>query len=124
MSRTNTNYDPFDPHSKPPAPANRTAAVQAQIDEVTNIMQQNITTVLDRGERLDTLQGKASQLERGASSFQTGSNRVRKAMWWRNMRMTALVALATVVLILIIVLPIVLSKNNNNQNNQNSGQQK
>ena len=36
----------------------RTAAIQAEIDNTVNIMQENIKKVAQRGERLDTLQDK------------------------------------------------------------------
>jgi hypothetical protein len=36
----------------------RTAAIQAEIDNTVNIMQQNIKKVAERGERLDSLQDK------------------------------------------------------------------
>lgn len=58
-------YDPYIPNS--PQPGNnagsttKTQRVQAQVDEVVNIMQDNIDKVMQRGERLDDLRGKTGK---------------------------------------------------------------
>ncbi|KAL7009644.1 Vesicle membrane receptor protein (v-SNARE) [Cystobasidiomycetes sp. EMM_F5] len=62
---------------------NRTAAIQAEIDQTVNIMQDNIKKVAERGERLDSLQDKTDTLAVSAQGFRRGANRVRKAMWWK-----------------------------------------
>jgi len=41
--------------------SNRTAAIQAEIDNTVNIMQDNIKKVAERGERLESLQDKTGQ---------------------------------------------------------------
>ncbi|KAF9002652.1 hypothetical protein BGZ52_009594, partial [Haplosporangium bisporale] len=46
---------PYDPHSGPSA---KTAQLQQQVNDVVGIMQQNIDSVRDRGEKLDSLQNK------------------------------------------------------------------
>ncbi|KAA1472598.1 hypothetical protein DENSPDRAFT_838919, partial [Dentipellis sp. KUC8613] len=63
-------YDPYLPRggssSNPPGAAApgasggnaKTAAIQAQIDDTVNIMRDNITKVVERQERLDSLQDK------------------------------------------------------------------
>jgi len=40
---------------------NKAQQVQQQVDEVVGIMQDNIQKVMDRGERLDTLQVKTGK---------------------------------------------------------------
>lgn len=55
-------YDPYIPNNnnnnKPPAGNQKAQRVQAQVDEVVGIMQENIDKVMQRGERLDDLRGK------------------------------------------------------------------
>ncbi|ORX77838.1 synaptobrevin, partial [Basidiobolus meristosporus CBS 931.73] len=77
--------------------------VQQQVDEVVNIMQDNVNRVMERGERLDTLNNKAEDLENGALQFRRGANRVRKNMWWKNFRLK-LIIIAIVVIILLVVI--------------------
>ncbi|EJT48958.1 v-SNARE [Trichosporon asahii var. asahii CBS 2479] len=64
-------------------------------------MHQNITKVAERGERLDNLQDKTAQ------GFRRGANRVRKQMWWKDMKMRVIIAIGIAVLIVVIVVPIV-----------------
>ncbi|OAV89669.1 vesicle-associated membrane protein 4 [Puccinia triticina 1-1 BBBD Race 1] len=104
-------YDPYIPGTgnNPPAPKGnqKTQAIQAQIDDTVGIMRDNITKVAERGERLDTLQDKTDNLAVSAQGFRRGANRVRKQMWWKDMKMRLLIALGIIVLLLIIIIPIV-----------------
>lgn len=49
-------------------------------------MQDNIKKVAERGERLESLQDKTDTLAVSAQGFRRGANRVRKAMWWKDVR--------------------------------------
>jgi len=103
----------------------KTAAIQQQIDDTVGIMRDNITKVAERGERLDSLQDKTDNLAVSAQSFRKGANRVRKRMWWQNMKWTLIVAFGIIVLLVIIIVPIVRTQggkddNNNNNNNNNT----
>lgn len=73
-------------------------------------MQQNIKKVAERGERLDSLQDKTDTLAVSAQGFRRGANRVRKAMWWKDMKMRLLIIAGIVILIIVIVVPIVVKK--------------
>ncbi|CAH7674575.1 vesicle-associated membrane protein 4 [Phakopsora pachyrhizi] len=70
-------------------------------------MRDNITKVAERGERLDALQDKTDNLAVSAQGFRRGANRVRKQMWWKDMKMRLLIGLGIVILLLIIIIPIV-----------------
>ena len=39
----------------------RTHSVQSQVDEVIDVMQENISKVIERGERLEDLQDKSGE---------------------------------------------------------------
>ncbi|KAI0317708.1 synaptobrevin-domain-containing protein, partial [Amylostereum chailletii] len=110
-------YDPYLPRggsaSNPSAPAGgsggnaKTAAIQAQIDDTVNIMRDNITKVTERQERLDSLQDKTDNLAVSAQGFRRNANRVRKNMWWKDMKMRIIIGVAIAVIIIIIVVSIV-----------------
>ncbi|EMD36544.1 hypothetical protein CERSUDRAFT_115577 [Gelatoporia subvermispora B] len=109
-------YDPYLPRggssSNPPggpgAPGNtRTAAIQQQIDDTVGIMRDNITKVAERGERLDQLQDKTDNLAVSAQGFRRGANRVRKNMWWKDMKMRIIIGVAIAIIIVIIVVSVV-----------------
>jgi len=107
-------YDPYIPAAGSQAAGgaqaggnNRTAALQAEIDSTVGIMRDNINKVSERGERLDSLQDKTDNLATSAQGFRRGANRVRKAMWWKDMKMRMCIIGAIVVIILIaIIVPI------------------
>ncbi|QRW07527.1 Synaptobrevin [Ceratobasidium sp. AG-Ba] len=110
-------YDPYlprggssaNPSGEPGRPAGnaKTAAIQQQIDDTVGIMRENITRVAERGERLDVLQDKTDNLAVNAQGFRRGANRVRKNMWWKDMKMRIIIAIGIAILIVIIVVPIV-----------------
>ncbi|KAL1744930.1 synaptobrevin-domain-containing protein [Schizophyllum fasciatum] len=85
----------------------KTAAIQAQIDDTVGIMRENITKVAERGERLDSLQDKTDNLAVSAQGFRRGANRVRKNMWWKDMKMRIIIGVAIAVIIIIIVVSVV-----------------
>ncbi|KAH8823387.1 synaptobrevin-domain-containing protein [Flagelloscypha sp. PMI_526] len=85
----------------------KTAAIQQQIDDTVGIMRDNITKVAERGERLDSLQDKTDTLAVSAQGFRRGANKVRKNMWWKDMKMRLIIGAAIAVIIVIIVVSIV-----------------
>jgi len=108
-------YDPYLPRggssSNPPGSSQggnaKTAAIQAQIDDTVEIMRDNISKVAERGERLDSLQDKTDNLAVSAQGFRRGANRVRKNMWWKDMKMRLIIGGAIAIIIVIIVVAIV-----------------
>ncbi|KAF9557837.1 hypothetical protein EC968_007411 [Mortierella alpina] len=97
---------PYDPH---PGPSSKTAQLQQQVNDVVGIMQQNIDSVRDRGEKLDSLQHKTTDLEQGAVQFRKGASGVRRQMWWKNMKWRLIVGVGIILLLVIIIVPIVKS---------------
>lgn len=53
-------------------------------------MVQNIDSILQRGERLDTLVDKTDSLAGQAYAFRRGARSVRRQQWWKNTRITIL----------------------------------
>ncbi|KAF9787851.1 synaptobrevin [Thelephora terrestris] len=105
-------YDPYLPRggssTNQSAGGNpKTAAIQAQIDDTVGIMRDNITKVAERGERLDQLQDKTDNLAISAQGFRRGADRVRKNMWWKDMKMRIIIGVVIVVIIVIIVVSVV-----------------
>jgi len=69
-------------------------------------MRDNINKVSERGERLDSLQDKTDNLAVSAQGFRRGANRVRKAMWWKDMKMRmCIIGTIIILLVIIIVVP-------------------
>uniref|UniRef100_A0A8C6TAK1 Vesicle-associated membrane protein 4 n=1 Tax=Neogobius melanostomus TaxID=47308 RepID=A0A8C6TAK1_9GOBI len=78
-------------------------SVQSQVDEVIDVMQENISKVIERGERLDDLQDKSESLSDNASAFSSRAKQLHRRMWWRDTKMKMIIALVVIGLLLIII---------------------
>ncbi|KAJ2972991.1 hypothetical protein NQ176_g6848 [Zarea fungicola] len=104
-------YDPHIPAASQQGPnSNRHQVLQAQIDDTVGVMRDNINKVSQRGERLDALQDKTDNLAQSAQGFRRGANRVRKQMWWKDMKMRMCIIIGVIVLLAIIIIPIAVTK--------------
>lgn len=68
-------------------------------------MQKNIEGIQDRGARLNELEDKTNNLAESAQHFRRGANRVRKQMWWKDMKMRVCLIVGVIVLLLVIIVP-------------------
>lgn len=76
-----------------------------EIDDTVNVMNDNIQKVRERGANLDNLQTKTDNLASQANGFRRGANRVRKQMWWKDMKMRMCLIAGVIILLLIIIVP-------------------
>lgn len=79
--------------------------LRQQIDDTVGVMRENINKVSQRGERLDSLQDKTDNLAVSAQGFRRGANRVRKQMWWKDVKMRIWIIVGIIILLLIIIIP-------------------
>ena len=68
-------------------------------------MSENLRNLDKRGAQIDQLQDKSENLNQSAQGFRRGANRVRKQMWWKNMKMRMWIIVGIIVLLLIIIIP-------------------
>ncbi|KAI4158100.1 MAG: hypothetical protein LQ342_007734 [Letrouitia transgressa] len=108
-------YDPYIPSGRAGTPgangqhyegSDRTAALQAQIDDTVNVMRQNIQRTEQRGENIDTLDHKTQGLSTSAENFKRGANRVRKQQVWKNIKWWIIIISVVVILIIVIALAV------------------
>ncbi|KAL2912626.1 hypothetical protein HK105_207842 [Polyrhizophydium stewartii] len=83
--------------------ASKTTQVQAQVDEVVGIMQDNIHKVMQRGEQLDSLQNKTEDLQNSSLQFKRGANKVRREMWWKDLKLKLIIGGIVAVILIIII---------------------
>ena len=69
-------------------------------------MRDNINKVAERGERLDSIENKTDNLAISAQGFRRGANRVRKDMWWKDMKRRRCPILVVIILLIVIIVPI------------------
>ena len=76
------------------------------IEKTKDIMIENIDKVLARGEKIELLVSKTEYMSESAVTLRKQATKVKRHMWWKNFKLTLLVAS---ILLLIIFFVIVLS---------------
>ncbi|KAB8342837.1 hypothetical protein FH972_022435 [Carpinus fangiana] len=76
---------------------------QREIEDVKGIMTENIERVLERGERIDLLVDKTDRLGGSARDFRVRSRGLRRKMWWKNVKLMALLIVVVIFLIYLFV---------------------
>lgn len=77
-----------------------------EIDDVRGIMTKNIESLLERGERLDLLVDKTDRLGGSARDFRVRSRGLKRQMWWKNIKLMALLGLVIFMIILVIIISV------------------
>mmetsp|Transcript_15962 Transcript_15962/g.17722 ORF Transcript_15962/g.17722 Transcript_15962/m.17722 type:complete len:264 (+) Transcript_15962:31-822(+) len=83
--------------------ADRIRSVKGKINEVNKILVQNIEKVLERGESIELLVDATERLNTGSLNFKKKSTALKKAMWWKNIKILIILGVVAVVVIYIII---------------------
>jgi vesicle-associated membrane protein 7 len=78
-------------------------SVQREMDDVRDIMSENIERVLERGERIDLLVDKTDRLRGSTTDFRVRSLGLKRRMWWKNVKLMALLVLVILFLLYLFV---------------------
>ena len=87
----------------------KVAEVQAQVDGVKAVMQENVEVMLSNLEKTEVLEDKAGQLAAQAKTFHKTARETKRHMCRQNAKMNCIIALIVVIILLIIIIPSVLS---------------
>ncbi|XP_002132118.2 vesicle-associated membrane protein 4-like [Ciona intestinalis] len=90
----------------PSSASDKVKRVQSQVNEVVDVMQTNIGKVLERGDKLEDLQDKSESLADSATHFNTHATRLRKQMWWKDMRTKIVIGVLLLMILIIIIVSI------------------
>lgn len=82
---------------------NKVKALQTNVDELTSVMQSNINKVLERGDRMDTLNERSELLSSRANEFRINSRNVRRKMWWENMKWQLIIGAVIITIIFLVI---------------------
>lgn len=74
------NFYSYDPE------ADKVRKVQAELDGVKTQMKDNIDKVLERSDRIESLVEKTDTLQTHGSNFKRVSTKLRRNLWWKNMK--------------------------------------
>jgi hypothetical protein len=83
--------------------------VQGQVTDVQNIMAQTINKTLDRGDRIQILVEKSTDLSNRANVFKSTTTNLKRRMLIRNLKLGILIALIVLIVIGFIILLICVS---------------
>ncbi|XP_073992298.1 vesicle-associated membrane protein 3-like isoform X2 [Rhodnius prolixus] len=94
---------------------------QAHVDEVVGIMRVNIEKVLERDQRLSDLDDRAEALNMSALKFEQQAAKLKRKMWWRNVKYWLVIGAIVGVLLLIIIVSTTSGGESSNSNSGNTG---
>ncbi|XP_042217765.1 vesicle-associated membrane protein 2-like isoform X1 [Homarus americanus] len=97
----------------------RMQQTQAQVDEVVGIMRVNVERVLERDQRISELDDRADALQQGASQFEQQAGKLKRKMWWKNLKMMIIMGVIGIIVLIIIVGPY-LPKGSENKTDTNA----
>ncbi|CAF3634317.1 unnamed protein product [Rotaria socialis] len=80
--------------------------LQADVNQVVDVMKDNLDKVLERDAKLTTLENRAEVLQTGASQFTTNASKLKRKYWWKNVKMWIILIIVIIVLIIVIVVAI------------------
>lgn len=76
---------------------------QAQVDEVVGIMKVNVEKVLERDQKLSELDNRADALQQGAAQFEQQAGKLKRKMWWKNLKMMIIMGIIGLVILIILI---------------------
>lgn len=75
------------------------------IHNAVGVMHENLEKVSVRGQSLNALQDRAENLATSSHCFRQSANRVRKQMWWKEVKMRICLVVGVATLLCIIIIP-------------------
>jgi t-SNARE complex subunit (syntaxin) len=83
--------------------------VNAQVDEVIDIMHKNAQQVIAREEKIGNLQDQSEALLQQTQDFRQGSKQLHRSMWWKNMKLKLLIVGMCLLILGVVITAAVLS---------------
>lgn len=102
---TGPNADPKRLRSDP-----KIDRLQHQVNEVVDVMQNNVSKVLERGDRLEDLQDKSDSLAGNSDLFRSRAKGLSKKMWWKNCKMRIVIVIVILIILAVILIPIIINQ--------------
>ncbi|DAZ99954.1 TPA: hypothetical protein N0F65_008761 [Lagenidium giganteum] len=77
--------------------------VMNQVDAVKGVMHNNIQVVLSNTEKMEVVEQKTNDLNEQAKVFRNTGRKLRKEMWWKNVKLTILLTVCAILVLIIIL---------------------
>mmetsp|Transcript_84195 Transcript_84195/g.151948 ORF Transcript_84195/g.151948 Transcript_84195/m.151948 type:complete len:153 (+) Transcript_84195:14-472(+) len=65
---------------------NQMRQMEQELEDVTDLMRDNLSKVMERGERIESLIDKTSQLKNESVSFRANAKKYNDDAWWRDQK--------------------------------------
>ncbi|CAF1045550.1 unnamed protein product [Adineta steineri] len=90
--------------------------LQADVNQVVEIMKNNMEQVLDRDADIGGLVVRVDRLKDDAFIFRQEASNLQKKYWWKNVKMWAIISIIVIIVLFIVIVVAITqsSKNNNN----------
>ena len=88
--------------------------LREDVEEVKGQMVQNIDKVIERGDRLDDLNERTENLNARAGEFQTVSTRLKRKLWWQNIKLWIILIVIILVILGVIIAAIAIGVSQSN----------
>jgi len=85
------------------ANSDKVTALQLEIENTKNIVTENIEKLIERGEHIEMLVEKTSQLSNESFQFKAKSTELKSRLWFRNIKIWVLIGCCVLVAIFLIV---------------------
>lgn len=76
--------------------------MQHEVEIVSSVMRENVTSLIDRGVRVDDMESRSDNMLREAQTFKASTTALKNHMWWVNMRLKLALGFMLFIILLII----------------------
>lgn len=76
---------------------------KGELDQVKAVLNDNIEQVLERNERINLLVNKTDRITTLSNNFRSNTVRVKRKMWWQNVKFWAIISVVVLLVLLVIV---------------------
>ena len=85
---------------------NKMDDIKSKVEDVRVNMKHNIDKTIERGTKIEDLQGRVEELEDNAHLFYDHSRILRRKMWWKKCKLITIVGFWIIVLLILLILVI------------------
>ncbi|KAK6747559.1 hypothetical protein RB195_000636 [Necator americanus] len=82
----------------------RISDMRRQVEEVKNVMASNVASIMERGERLDSIERRTDELQASSANFKMTAHRVQRKMCMMNAKWTVISVIGGIIVAAIVIL--------------------
>jgi len=90
-----------------PSNVDKASKVLDKVEGVKTVMQDNIANMLKNTETTESLAEKSDQLNEQAQVFKKKAVDLKKAMWWKNIKMNLILGAVVLIILILILVPVI-----------------